>query len=106
MVHTKAREKEKMTPRKRQIAIANDKANELAKCGVFFLYGAHFAEQAAEDAYEVRQHIYAALKHAASFDVQVGDVVDMDKITEAKNTNGSLKENQERVGKTGWLSLL
>ena len=59
-VHTTATVKKKMTWQKRQIAIANHKADELAKRLDLF-DGADFVSLTAKDACELRQRIHAAI---------------------------------------------
>ena len=69
-----------MQPNK-QLAMANDKADELDEGGAT-LDGAEFAEHVARGLDKVRKHIYAAIQYLAFFHCEVEDLVDMEEITE------------------------
>ena len=59
-----------MSPHQRYIALGNDKEDDQAKLGAMY-DGAVFAEVVAEDAYECRQNMYAAIRYAAVCHVQI-----------------------------------
>ena len=72
--HISAKSKAQMMQRNVQIAVAIDKADELAKGGAT-MDGAEFVEHAAKGADKVHKHLCAAVKHAPTFHGEVGDVV-------------------------------
>ena len=68
--HTSATEKAQMTQQNKQLAMTNNKVDELAK-GSATLDGAEFAKQVATGAVKVRKRMYASIKYAATFHCEV-----------------------------------
>ena len=78
---TDADHKAKSTPKRRQRAWASEKADERAKTGAMN-DGADIAEHVAKDTLDTRREVYAAMRFAATFHDQAGELVDVKEINE------------------------
>ena len=68
-----------MTLQNKQIAVADDEADERATGGAS-LHGAEFVLQGEKGADQVRKQRYAAIKYAATIHREVEDLVDMEEV--------------------------
>ena len=79
--HTTLEEKAKMSLEDRQVAWANEKADELPKTGAL-KDGAEVAERTAKHALDTRKKVYAAIRYAATFHDEIEELVDVEEISE------------------------
>ena len=80
-VHPTLEEKANMSTENRQVAYANEKADELAKTGTI-QDGADVAERIAKEALDTRNKVFAAFRYAATFHDRVEELVDVEEVSE------------------------
>ena len=85
---------------KRPVAWINENADELATTDAV-KDDAEMAEQVAKDALDTRTKVAAAIRHAATFDDEVGELVDVEYVSEEDKQEPKwqfgLKEAEGRI---------